>query len=98
MKKIKVFIRKTIYVIRKVLPAIVKEFNRKDGYIFKTNLDKKDIPVYEKISEIMGLDYRIDNSATDCYDRPAPWLCAFYVKGDYNWDKFMTLYRKYKER
>jgi hypothetical protein len=46
----------------------------------------------------MGLDYRIDNSATDIYDRPIPSCCAFYVKGNYNWDKFRKLYREYKAK
>lgn len=96
MKKIKFIMRKTIYVIKRVIPAIIAEFNRKDGYIFRTNFSKEDKPAYVKALEKMGVDFRIDNSATGIHGRPVRGCYALYVKGSYEFSKFYKLYGKYK--
>jgi hypothetical protein len=95
MRKIKLFIRKLIYATRKVIPAIIKEFNNKDGYSFRTNFVIDDEPFYRKTLDKLGADYRISNYATDSLDRPLKWHHALYIKGDYNHTKFMELYMSY---
>lgn len=97
MKKIKVFVRRAIYIIRSVIPAIIKEFNNKDGYVFRTNFDIEDEAFYIKTLDKLGADYRISNYATDCHDRPVTFCHALYIRGDYNFNKFMKMFSTYMD-
>lgn len=95
MKSIRIFVRRLIYIIKKVIPAIIKEFNSNDGYNFRTNFSNEDEAFYRRTLDKLGADYRISNHATDCLERPIKGCKALYVRGTYNFDKFMKAFHKY---
>lgn len=95
MKKLKITIRRFLYILKSVIPAIIKEFNKKDGYTFRTNFDIEDEPFYKRTLDKLGADYRISNHATDCHERPISSCHALYVRGDYNYSQFSKLFSKY---
>lgn len=97
MKAIKLFFRKFLYVTKRVIPTLINEFNKKDGYSFSTNFSKEDEEFYRKIHNKLGTDYRIEDNATDCLGRPVNSCLALYVRGDYNYEKFYKAYYKYED-
>lgn len=97
MKKFKVFIRRLFYIVRSVIPAIIKEFNKNDNYHFYTNFDAEDETFYRKTLNKLGADYRISDYATDYRDRPIKGCKALYVRGTYNHDKFFKAYSRYED-
>ncbi len=93
----KSFIKKWMHVLKYVKNNALTEYNKKDGYIFRTNINKKDKVLYESIADKLGMDYRIENNATDCGGSPLSGYYAFYVHKHSDSSKFLGEYLKAKE-
>jgi hypothetical protein len=91
------FIKKWWYVLKYIKANAITEYNRKDNFRFYTNFNKKDIDIYKTISKKLGIEYRIEDNATDMYDRPCSDYYAYYISNYSNMNGFHELYSKLKD-